>query len=439
MQRANLTKTFHRRLRDIDTLPRQLCEHSDRPDSKPDNEMYRHTLRQEQKATTPPGQFMVQRNAEHKRLNGVLEEEFSLFVPKSHIGKVAEAIVRNRWIEQGIWNSEWEGEEPSTDDWKHENPFEYESKPENLDSATLPSDRSVPSDESSSDLEHLSLAGEAARPFKDMTMLKRDHELTRPNHQFYYQLEQERQRLQAGRSSTDFTRWVTINMDQEAYNAVKNKWLEHGIWDARWGFFPGDKWKHEYTLDELVETTPSVAFSQLPDTAGYAPDVKTAHETSTQKSWTNGPTTKDLATDTLSKLVESSRPRPEDLGPTDANPQIESQKAAQDVQPRRHLYASSKLPSLQNSLPKDPSSIVAKPQTASEASAQDPQANHARLEDLANDELSERPRSPRHLLKDSAPSDAKPQAVSETAARPHGSLSPISRPPCPTPLLSPTS
>lgn len=53
----------------------------------------------------------------------------AVLLPDSEIAQFARETVKEHWIEQGIWNDEWE-EREATWRWKHEAPVELESESE---------------------------------------------------------------------------------------------------------------------------------------------------------------------------------------------------------------------------------------------------------------------------------------------------------------------
>ena len=65
---------------------------------------------------------------------------------------------------------------------------------------------------------------------KRLTLLERERDASHPNHQFNYQISQERERVYDQRESGAIIGNVEIAM--EAYENVKKCWDEWGIWDT---------------------------------------------------------------------------------------------------------------------------------------------------------------------------------------------------------------
>lgn len=131
--------------------------------------------------------------------------------------------VRNRWIEQGIWRSEWGENLPlAWSGWKHEiSPFNFLNAP---------------------------------RPITDEQRAAHERETaaSRPFYQFLYQLSREtewiRDELYFNRSSE------SVDLGTKAYESVKNAWIQDKIWNPKWGCLPGMTWMHEEPNEDATPT-----------------------------------------------------------------------------------------------------------------------------------------------------------------------------------------
>ncbi len=204
-----------------------------------------------------------------------------------HFHTLAEKHVKERWIEQGIWNNRWN--RPVTwngrpgGKWKHEEPLEPEFESETDSEAEV-----------EAPISRLSPPGAEAKPRRPKSdeelrrvaerrpIREREREASRPFPQFVYQVSKETEWIQdvinvpkMGPSSSDLnvqaapqalarSGWphndsaVQTNIPDPpdintmAYERVKNTWMKRGIWNKKWGVLPGMSWKHEQPLEEML-------------------------------------------------------------------------------------------------------------------------------------------------------------------------------------------
>lgn len=149
--------------------------------------------------------------------------------------------VKSRWKEQGIWREEWERDLKLR--WAHEQPFDAESG-----------------------------TGTQRNPEHGST-LHPGRDASRPFYQFLYQLSVERGRIRAELDRHEHvSNWhdsmadpsdksfrekspirTPADINTSAYERVKKRWVERGIWYRKWGeHMPGMKWKHEFSLEEVL-------------------------------------------------------------------------------------------------------------------------------------------------------------------------------------------
>ena len=131
--------------------------------------------------------------------------------------EAAEANVRHRWIQQGIWDERWDKQARKI--WKHE-----------LEDSQLPGITSHKPE---------GLYHESIRSAIEC----QTRQLSRPCYQFVYQFCQERQWIKMGFSKKSQNQSTSV--DTRAYENIKSRWIGDGIWDNDWTLIPGVSWKHE--------------------------------------------------------------------------------------------------------------------------------------------------------------------------------------------------
>ncbi|EEH06283.1 predicted protein [Histoplasma capsulatum G186AR] len=152
----------------------------------------------------------------------------------------AENNVKNRWIEQGIWNDKWSLYSVGPR-WKHEEPLEPPPAPD-----PKPQPRSSSHPRFTFGLFGLELP-ECPKPQEppiayteeQLASKERERAASRPYHQFLFQMSKEREWIE------DELYIDIFDMDAKVYENVKNRWIEQKIWNPRWGDMPGMTWIHE--------------------------------------------------------------------------------------------------------------------------------------------------------------------------------------------------
>ncbi|KAK8043429.1 hypothetical protein PG993_005859 [Apiospora rasikravindrae] len=170
---------------------------------------------------------------------------------KTHWPRAKERV-RESWIRQGIWEDDWgkamdpwSFEMPSESAWKHEVEPGSDSETEGEEEApsTTIFDAFVPSWKTRQEMQ---------RRAERQATRQREREASRPFHRFIYQMGEERFRLQ-GRPFRDDSEVLDLfDINTQAYETVKARWIERGIWDRRWGKMPGMKWKHQQDLEGFL-------------------------------------------------------------------------------------------------------------------------------------------------------------------------------------------
>ena len=235
----------------------------------------------------PNRQFHAQAFEEYARLKEGSETQIR-HVPASSVRfTVAYQNVKERWLEQGIWNEDWQNDDQFKGvypwgKWKHEELDESESMPNLEASVHIPRFLMPPPEEVPTPRQWKN--GKDLRQFVKRRLLReRKREASRPIHQFLFQVSKEREWIQdvmnapqdcvihpsnifaqtavqaltksgwpydKSRTSTSIPNPAAINTI--AYELVKDTWIKRKIWDRKWGILPGMSWKHEQPLEEIL-------------------------------------------------------------------------------------------------------------------------------------------------------------------------------------------
>ncbi|KAG8159963.1 hypothetical protein KVR01_010600 [Diaporthe batatas] len=209
-------------------------------------------------ASSTIGQFEAQRREECQRIERAGEH---VGVGNSPDGVAADRV-RERWVEQGIWNPRWYEENvrrfgdkvqnvPLMDPrWLHEVPFDEEEDDDD--------DLCPPEEFRFGAKRKRQKTDEEARQSAERRAERlRKRELSRPVHQFNYQVSRERDRLleeisrEAGHE--DPVKKYPADINTQAYTLVKDKWVSEGLWIDDWGILPGMSWLHERDINELIQ------------------------------------------------------------------------------------------------------------------------------------------------------------------------------------------
>lgn len=233
--------------------PSGITTRSQSPDLQDDEEQRRGLrkwqLAKEHRASMPRWQFGAQTYEEERRIlqvgadaSGMGSIPNHVWMRDSNVTRLAKKAIKERWVEQGIWDDEWEDMRLSGP-WKHEEPLELESER----NPPLFSHRTVGAKprRSKSDEELRLLAERRATR-------KREHEASRPIYQWFYYLSKERERMEDEWRSKGQVALDAADVNTKAYEKVKNTWIERGIWSKKWGILPGMSWKHEHPLNDML-------------------------------------------------------------------------------------------------------------------------------------------------------------------------------------------
>ncbi|KAI0390040.1 hypothetical protein F5Y17DRAFT_86655 [Xylariaceae sp. FL0594] len=183
---------------------------------------------------------------------------------------VAKAVVKKDWVEQGIWDERWKRK--PREHWKHERPPELATQSETV-IRNIFTKQAEPCPEPEPEPEP-----------------KRKDEPSRPIFQFCHQVSKERELIikeihEPGASVpklSDFvpelrspmrddkpsiqqtTVSIPLDVNSKAYERVRQRWVDRGIWVAKWGILPGMSWRHEeQSMDEWLREQMGADFDRL--------------------------------------------------------------------------------------------------------------------------------------------------------------------------------
>ncbi|KAK7960787.1 hypothetical protein PG988_012001 [Apiospora saccharicola] len=154
----------------------------------------------------------------------------------------AALAIKDEWVKQGIWQLSFEGliqkRYLNVGVWKHQ------------ELMSLIDDHGL-------DLEKYP---------NTYARMCRHRDASRPCHQFRYQVDKVRDRIldewrqsvveKESETDDDTTNTrVTLppaQIDTQAYQRVRKTWMRRRIWDKQWEVLPGQHWRHERPLEELL-------------------------------------------------------------------------------------------------------------------------------------------------------------------------------------------
>jgi len=183
--------------------------------------------------STANEQFAIQFNDELDRIRTARDRGLLWQPNLSDLEEAAEANVKYRWMQQGIWDDRWDIQPGKI--WKHESQdFPQSAGPSHsVNGGKLGTKKKA----KYSDLQ------DEYQEIVRFAVDSRQWQLSRPCHQFVHQFCEERQWMKMGLSKEGQDQHS--NLDTRAYESVKSRWIRDGIWDDDWSLIPGVSWKHE--------------------------------------------------------------------------------------------------------------------------------------------------------------------------------------------------
>lgn len=170
--------------------------------------------------------------------------------------EIARQKIKRCWVEQGIWNDNWD--QFASGLWKHEEPLEVESETETDLAPESPLDPftcvvTPLQSKKRSDRRQLKSEEDRRRISERRAVREREREASRPYYQFVFQISKERERIQDESTDEECIDMSLPDINTRAYENIKNIWIRRRIWNKTWGVLPGMTWKHEEPLEEVVD------------------------------------------------------------------------------------------------------------------------------------------------------------------------------------------
>ena len=202
--------------------------------------------------STADAQFLIQIQDELGRIRAARDKDLLEHSKLVDLEEAAEANVKYRWIQQGIWDQQWENQPGKI--WKHE--LQDPPPPKR------PSDAVKEGGVKGLQRGHKRKLSDLKKEYHDVVRIAighQDRQSSRPCYQFLYQFCREREWIKMGLGSQvqgqgqdqdhdhdhDHDHDQQTKLDVRAYENVKSRWIRDGVWDDDWTFVPGTSWRHE--------------------------------------------------------------------------------------------------------------------------------------------------------------------------------------------------
>ncbi|KAI0968036.1 hypothetical protein F4678DRAFT_232330 [Xylaria arbuscula] len=216
------------------------------PDRRSERERRREKrvceLIREYNASQPLDQFDAQMSEMRNQILYDDEEDIRRAPVGVDYDELAFKETKKRWIEQGIWNEKWAGNRLTMVwTWKHEELPTPEPQEDEAPFSIFSSKRKQKQKEPEPEIDP---QVQAAR--------EREREASRPYHQFVYQVSKRRERIQELLSHEGAAITTPPDINTTAYDVVKATWMKKGIWNTKWGMFPGMSWRHEQPVEVML-------------------------------------------------------------------------------------------------------------------------------------------------------------------------------------------
>ena len=226
----------------VSSVPSTTYEESATPPSP--NAQLQDKESKERYDSTANAQFSIQIQDELDRIRAARDKDLLEHPRFIDLEEAAEANVKYRWIQQGIWDEHWETQPLKV--WKHE--LQDSQSPE------TPSDAAKEGGVKGLQRGHKRKLSDLKKEYHDVVRMavdNQDRQSSRPCYQFLYQLCQEREWIRMGLGGQgqdqdqDQGQDQQTKLDMRAYENVKSRWIRDGVWDDDWTFVPGTSWRHE--------------------------------------------------------------------------------------------------------------------------------------------------------------------------------------------------
>ena len=218
------------------SLPSALSTEYEESEPPSPGEQLENKEREELRSSRAGAQFKIQIRHELDRIRlardkGLLQQR-SLFDWE----EAAEANVKYRWMQQGIWDERWASE--PTKIWKHE----LRDSPPPVRPSKSVEDDAVTKSRTKRKRQDSDLEGEYRETIRRAVDFQ-NRQSSRPCYQFLYQFCKEREWINMGLSMEE--QGQSANLDSRAYENLRSRWIRDGLWDDDWTYIPGTWWRHE--------------------------------------------------------------------------------------------------------------------------------------------------------------------------------------------------
>ena len=239
------------------SVPSTTYEESEPPSP---NAQLQEKERKERYNSTANAQFLIQIKDELGRIRAARDKDLLEHSKFFDLEEAAEANVKYRWIQQGIWDEQWESQPRKI--WKHEL--------QDIQSPERPSDAVKEGGVKGLQRGHKRKLSDLKQEYHDVVRIAighQDRQSSRPCYQFLYQFCQEREWIKMGLGNQGQGQGQSLDQDQDqdkdqdqpqyqdqnqqtkldvrAYENVRSRWIRDGVWDDEWTFVPGTSWRHE--------------------------------------------------------------------------------------------------------------------------------------------------------------------------------------------------
>ena len=229
----------------VSSVPSTKYEESESPSP---NAQLQEKESKERYNSTANAQFLIQVQDELSRIRAARDKDLLEHSKIFDLEEAAEANVKYRWIQQGIWDEQWESQPRKV--WKHEL--------QDFQSPERPSDAAKESRVKGLQRGHKRKLSDLKKEYHDVVRIAighQDRQSSRPCYQFLYQFCQEREWIKMGLGNPgqgpsqdqdqDQDQDQQSKLDVTAYENVRSRWARDGVWDDEWTFVPGTSWRHE--------------------------------------------------------------------------------------------------------------------------------------------------------------------------------------------------
>lgn len=206
--------------------------------------LWQYYLKRHRLASRPVRQFDMQSLHQRERFEVAIYNGTRSLEDGPLDQKLADEIVKQQWIELGIWSREWDDQLPYSEEymafWLHEVPDRL-AKPHQLQL----------------DISDKAGIAPTSRDYRFFRNWKVDEEIkasrnaSRPIYQFLYQVRKELEWYEEVSQVRDGLPTRKSELAAKACDAVRSRWKKWHIWNSRWGNLPGTTWRHEMTAEEL--------------------------------------------------------------------------------------------------------------------------------------------------------------------------------------------